>query len=47
MVDLTAAESRHIAGALSRALAGCGLTVAVLHCGEVRVGSRALRPGNS
>ncbi len=39
MIDLTAADSCHIAGALSRALAGCGLTVTVLHCGDVGVGS--------
>ena len=44
MVDLTAAESSHIAGALCRALAGRHLTVTVLHCGEVGVGSWALRP---
>lgn len=47
MVDLTAADSRHIAGSLSRAHAVCGLTITVLHCGDVGVGSWALRPGHN
>lgn len=46
MVDLTAADSRHIAGALSCGLAGRGLPVAVLQCGHVGVGTRALGPGH-
>lgn len=37
MVDLTAAETRHVARALRCGLAACGVTVAVLQSGEVRV----------
>lgn len=46
VVHLTTADSCHIAGALGRALAGCGLSVTVLHCGDVGVSSWALRPGH-
>ena len=45
MEDLTAAEPGHIAGELVHGLAAGGLTVTVLHRGDVRVRSWALCPG--
>lgn len=47
VIDLTTTDSCHVAGTLGRALAVCGLTITILQCCDVGIGSSALRPGHN